>query len=273
MNHNLLEGTHNFRDLGGYLTDDGLKVKRHVIYRSDALTRLTENDLTLLKEFKIKTIVDLRQPHEIEKNPNVKLEGVATVKLSPVAPLAELSTGSASNDKERLKALIEAEKDDEKWKQIWQHGNAMAAQMVQMAFDSYSLAIFNQIFIKMIGSDQVPLVFHCKGGKDRTGLVAALFLMALGVSKKQIIEDYMLTKENMLDRNTLRLNEYTNMINNERVLNFLASIMDTRELYMTAVFDEIESKYQSYQEYMIKEVGLTENQLELLRRQYLDRGV
>jgi len=273
MNHNLLEGTFNFRDLGGYLSQDGLKVKRNLIYRSDALTKLTKDDVMLIHDLAIKTIVDLRQPHEIDSNPNVVLEGIATVNLSPVAVLAELSTGSANSSKQKVKALIEAEKDEMKWAEIFQNGEAMGTQMEQMAFDPYSLSIFKQIFDKMMDLNQVPLVFHCKGGKDRTGLMSALFLMALGVSKKQIIEDYMLTKEYMRDRNIRRIKEYESMISNRRVLDFLASIMDTKESYIHRVFDAIESKYNSYEDYLKNEVGLSQNEIAQLQTLYLDRGI
>lgn len=270
MNPNLLEGTFNFRDLGGYIGDNGLIVKRCMIFRSDALINLTNNDRLAIKNLNIKTIVDLRQPHEVEVNPNVFLEGVATVNLSPVAPLAELSTGSATNDKEKLKELIAAEKDDDTWSRISQDGEAMAKQMVRMAFDPYSQSIFKQIFELILNENHVPLLFHCKGGKDRTGIMSVFFLMSLGVSKDQMINDYMVTKENMRHRNAARIKQYEKFTDNQRVLQFLSTIMDTKESYILSVFDEIDAKYRVYDDYLEHEIGLTKDQLKLLKSKYLE---
>ncbi len=273
MNRNLLEGTFNFRDLGGYTSHAGLNVKKHMIFRSDALSKLTEKDIQMLEhDLGIRTVIDLRQEHEILENPNVILQGVATVNLSPVAPLAELSTASAKSGADRIKRLIRAEQDEDLWAKVSQNGEAMADQMLQMAFDPYSLSVFKSIFEIILDTNQVPLVFHCKGGKDRTGLMSALFLMALGVSKDQIIQDYMLTKTYMQDRNIKRMNEYREMTDNQRVLDFLASVMDTKASYIGVVFDAIQSKYHSHLDYLMLDVGLTDDQISRLHGQYLENG-
>ena len=55
-----LEGTFNFRDYGGYNVGDGKKVKKGCLYRSDDLSRLTIQDIDLLKKLGINTIIDFR---------------------------------------------------------------------------------------------------------------------------------------------------------------------------------------------------------------------
>jgi hypothetical protein len=56
--------------------------------------------------------------------------------------------------------------------------------------------------------DALPAVFHCTAGKDRTGILAAIVLSAVGVRDEDIVDDYMLTGESRAARNAfLQLNE------------------------------------------------------------------
>jgi len=72
-----LEGQPNFRDLGGYETDDGRRVKTGEIYRSGELSHLTDEDIAALEGLQIRTVVNLLLPEEIEKNgPDRLPEGV-----------------------------------------------------------------------------------------------------------------------------------------------------------------------------------------------------
>ena len=79
-----LNGTYNFRDMGGYLAERGKKTKWGVLYRADELCRLSEGDLEILKIFKIKTIIDFRSHEEFISAPDKKPETVKSVFNLPV---------------------------------------------------------------------------------------------------------------------------------------------------------------------------------------------
>ena len=68
--HINLIGASNFRDLGGYETEDGMRLKYGVIYRSDNLSHLTDIDLKKINEIGIKTVCDLRSDNELDEFPS-----------------------------------------------------------------------------------------------------------------------------------------------------------------------------------------------------------
>lgn len=257
MNSNILEGTFNFRDLGGYSNREGKVVVRNKVFRADSLDSLTEKDINTLNKMELRTIVDLRQKTETDN-------------FNPIAPLAELSTGNITNDREKIDRLLRVVNEEQEWNKINENKNSMGKQMLEMAFSEYSVLQFNKIFKLLLKEQSVPLLFHCKGGKDRTGLMAALFLMSLSVEKEVIIDDYLKTKENMKNRNKLRMDEYRKYTSNERILDFLYSLMDTKVEYIEIVLDAIEDQYDTYENYLIDVVKLLPEEIQNLKEIYLE---
>ena len=114
------------------------------------------------------------------------------------------------------------------------------------------------------------IVQHCRGGKDRTGFGAMLLLGLLGVERKHLIEDYMVTRENRLERNEYKMNIYRTFTSDETVLAYLLSFIDTKPDFIEASIDEIEKSYGSIEKYAIKELNVTENMINLMKQQYLE---
>lgn len=102
LNNNLLKGTFNFRDLGGYTNKSGKRVVEGKIFRSDAMNQLTRNDVAYLNQIGLKSIIDFRQYSEIKAAKNIEIPGTKTYNFSPIAPIAELSTGNIQNDREKV---------------------------------------------------------------------------------------------------------------------------------------------------------------------------
>lgn len=71
-----MDGPQNFRDLGGFMTEEGRAVSWNRLYRADGLNRLSEADVRRLRELNVRTIVDLRGVSEQEAYPDVVPEGV-----------------------------------------------------------------------------------------------------------------------------------------------------------------------------------------------------
>ena len=65
-----LDGTFNFRDLGGYISSDGRRVKWERVYRSDSLAKLTDKDQSILKRMGIKLVYDFRSRTEVKYSPD-----------------------------------------------------------------------------------------------------------------------------------------------------------------------------------------------------------
>lgn len=261
-----LEGTFNFRDLGGYTGAGNKRVVWNTLYRADALNNLTENDVDKLEKAKLKTIVDFRSERETKVAPNVEVRGSQYINLSPEAPLAELSTGNIVDDEDKILTLIHESAQPNGKKTFEKRALDMRKQMISLATNPYSLKQYHRMF-EILLSGQTPLVQHCKGGKDRTGFGAMLILMSLGVSKEDIISDYMLTELCMYNRNLKRMNEYRIYTDNEVVLEYLYSLMATKRIYIEGAFEVIGEDFDAY---LIHSVGLKTDEIKKMQELYLE---
>lgn len=171
-----LHGVYNFRDLGGYPTHDGRSVRWRTLFRADGLGRLTAGDLETLRPIALKTVVDLRRAHELDER------GRFPVESYPVA-FHHLPVMDTTWDRE----LARAE-------------NLPATEFLHRAYTAMldeGAPRFADAFRVLAGPDALPAVFHCAAGKDRTGLLAALVLGALGIEAPDIVADYALTQATM----------------------------------------------------------------------------
>lgn len=172
-----LEGSLNFRDLGGYQTTDGRHIKWGRVYRSDALDRLTDGDLTYLNALGINLICDFRSDPEVSQRPT-KL----TARQHERHIIKDdLVTGFYIREK-------------------LESGDASDLN-VELMKGSYRRLLdtfphqFGAVLKRLADEDNLPALFHCTAGKDRTGLTAAMLLTLLGVPLGTIRTDYDLTNE------------------------------------------------------------------------------
>ena len=168
-----LIGAYNFRDLGGYPTSSGATTEWGQLFRSDTLTELTEDDIAVLLEMGLSSVIDLRTPVELEHSGRGLLadESVGYSHL----PLVQKSSADQGAPPEAQENLVD--------RYLWylEVGKQSLVESLLMVSDP----------------DRRPLVFHCAAGKDRTGVLAALVLEILGVERPTIVEDYVLTASRM----------------------------------------------------------------------------
>ena len=170
-----LQGVTNFRDLGGYATHDGRRVKHGMVFRSAALRSLTAADIDRLASLPLRTVADLRGTREITIQPSPAIPGCENL-----AMVIEPRIGSSLRD---LLKRQEATGED-------------VVAILAQAYASYvteHLPVYRRLFDLILDADRLPLVFHCTAGKDRTGVGAALLLTALGVPEEDVIADYRAT--------------------------------------------------------------------------------
>ncbi|KJK58570.1 tyrosine-protein phosphatase [Saccharothrix sp. ST-888] len=161
---------HNFRDLGGYRTEDGRTVRWGRLYRSDSLAKLTGGpDRERFLALGIHTVIDLRYPWEIEARGRVP-EDLGT-------DYHNLSIEHRPYDQAALGPEIDT-------------AHFLAERYAEVAEDGVKEI---RQALEVIAADSAPLVFHCASGKDRTGIVAALVLDLLGVPAETVVADFALT--------------------------------------------------------------------------------
>jgi protein-tyrosine phosphatase len=172
-----LEGAINTRDLGGLPTGDGARTRRGVAYRSDSLASLTREDLARVEALRLRSLIDLRTADERARRPN-RLPRSAAISRHAVGfmPRGHIELIGAINAR-RLTAADTR--------------RAMHEQYRRLALEHTSE--FRAVIDALLTPVRTPLVFHCASGKDRTGLAAAIVLLAVGVDRAQVIEDYTLS--------------------------------------------------------------------------------
>lgn len=169
-----LSGATNFRDLGGYAGQDGRPVRWRRLFRSDHLASLTAQDTQVLEPLRLARVIDFRGEAE-SASLAYAMPGVAYHAL-PIEPTVVQRSKEMALAGEQLTPAI-----------------AVALmQETYRAFVSDNAAQFAALFEHLLQSD-APLVFHCTAGKDRTGFAAALILLALGVPRDVVMQDYLLT--------------------------------------------------------------------------------
>ncbi|MFJ3161057.1 tyrosine-protein phosphatase [Streptomyces kanasensis] len=169
--HLVFERLHNFRDLGGYATEDGRVVRWGRLYRSDSLGKLREGgDWDRFLGLGVRTVIDLRYPWEID--------GRGRVPAHPSFAYHNLSVEHRPYDQSRLTADVAI-------------GPYLAERYLEVAEDGVRELRRALELIADAGSG--PVVFHCASGKDRTGLLAALVLGLLRVPEDVVVEDFALT--------------------------------------------------------------------------------
>ena len=169
----VLEGAVNFRDQGGYPTENGRFVKWRRLFRSDSLHDLTESDVqTITGTLGLTTIVDLRSINSVLEDGRglLALSGIAYHNYPFLERRGIEPPTSGSDPGERLTAIYQ-------W--ILLNAGTLMAQ----AFNALAQDV-NQ-----------PALFHCNAGKDRTGVLGATVLSVLGVSREDVVADFLMTNE------------------------------------------------------------------------------
>jgi protein-tyrosine phosphatase len=256
--HRLLpvDGAHNLRDLGGYATRDGRVTRWGVLYRSDALADLTDDDVAYLERLRLRRVVDFRSQAERERDadrlpttpqPDVVYEPIQGDGLDPEALRRSLLSGEAKRE-QMTAMLIEGNR-------------AFVSDFGDVYAD----------FLQGLGDpDNLPLLFHCTAGKDRAGFGAALALLAVGVPRETVMQDYLLT-------NDFSAEHTEHMLRILRVASFFRTdpedarpLFEARREYLQAAFDTIDAKFGDTDTYLRQALGIDDALRARLRANLLE---
>jgi protein tyrosine/serine phosphatase len=169
------DGCYNFRDLGGYETIDGRSVRTGRLFRADGPHALTDRDEATLRNLGLRTIIDLRTTSEASERGTYaeRVDGDVVVVSLPMMDVLP-------------------DRDDYP---TWVDPEVVARRYVAMLRDGHTTIA---ACLAVLGDPQAyPVLFHCSAGKDRTGILAAVLLAAVGVPDDTIIADYALSHSAM----------------------------------------------------------------------------
>lgn len=262
-----LDGTYNFRDCGGYETIEGRRVKWGLLYRSDQLSNISERDVAFLKNMGLKTIVDYRSKSEASAAPNKEIFGANTYSLDPNAKIAQLAADSIDDvNKSILDLLKEHKFHPEKYGDPEEN---MYKQYKKFIYSDSSKKAYRELIKLILDEHNLPLVQHCRGGKDRTGFGVAIILLALGVREECVIYDYTLTTQYRVTKNKKQMNLYKKYTKDEQTLTLLSTLQQSKAIYMETAINEMKKTYGSIDSYLKDALGIDQDVKEKLKEIFL----
>ena len=180
-----LDGVVNARDLGGLPAGDGRRIARNRLLRSDNLQDLSPADITrLVDDIGLTTVIDLRSTAEVESEGPSPLDRVASVEHVHLSVLPEVGKRT---DVVADALLLKRERDRSRYPDDVMCGHYLG--YLEDRPESVASAV------RAIADAPGAALVHCAAGKDRTGVVVALTLSAVGVAAEEVIADYAATDE------------------------------------------------------------------------------
>ena len=182
-----LKNIENCRELGGYNTKYGQQTKWHSFLRSSHMSKVGSEDIAFLTSYGVNTVIDLRRRDEIEKYKN---------------PLADIDSYEYHNIPFITEGIADITRSEDVYPNF-----TLGDFYTQLLEQKQAI---REIFHTIYHAKDGCIVFHCQGGKDRTGVLAMLLLGLAGVEKKDIISNYEVTYTNLESLHQV-LHDYKNI--------------------------------------------------------------
>ncbi|RZT79970.1 protein-tyrosine phosphatase [Micromonospora violae] len=258
-----LVGAPNARDLGGLVGADGRRVRLGQLIRTPALGRLTDEDLPVLAKVGPACVLDLRDATEITVAPQDRLPGEPRVVRLPVHdPAHPVFT---------YVAAVLLGHDLDAYAELARRGTAGAMAAIYRWFVTGESARvgFAEAVRLAAQPENLPLLYHCSAGKDRTGWLTVILLTALGVDEAAIRADYLRNNE-MTDSLRAVIVEAMRRRSPGLDVDAVLPVLEVRPEYLDAGYAEVRRVHGSFDAYLRDGLGLTDSDLRALRAQLLE---
>jgi protein-tyrosine phosphatase len=252
-----LEGSRNFRDLGGYRSADGRYVRWGLIYRSSDLADLTAKDIAYLDGLGIRLVCDVRTEGERKRSPTNWTGHAPELLSAPIGP--ERNMTLTAEEIKRKYTSPEAQSKD-------------AARAYERLVIEYAAQYGN--ILRRLAAGNLPAVEHCSSGKDRTGVFSAILLTALGVPREVVMKDYLLSTRYLLAPDSIQKTSADLQrifgIPEPLELSTVQAIMTTRPEALESAFDSITKTYGSFDSYLRDGLKISDSELAMIRQRLLE---
>ena len=259
-----LKSISNARQLEAYRGADGKRIKSKLLIRSGALYNASIEDLNkLVNLYGLSTIIDLRNADETEHQPDPQLPNVKYYSLSVMG-----------EDSANSLAIVEIYRQYQNnvgkaYVEMIRKG-ALVPDMYTNFFDSADSMQAYRRFFDILSSEQGSILWHCTGGKDRTGLATVMLLAILGIDEKTILKDFALINEiNRKKINYIRA-EASKYTADEAELKQIEALAGVFPPYMQKVFDRAKVESGSILSFIQEKLGLTNQEIICLREKFLE---
>ena len=267
-----LEGVANAWQLGGYVTEDGRKVRENALIRSGTLSNATEEDINTLAEvYHVTAVVDFRSPMETTQAPDPEIPGAEYYGISledkekeanSPASLAEMAAVEMQYSDEPGRAMIEMIRLGWRTPDPDMYITMITSNATDVGFRAFLDVLLAQ-------DEDGVVVYHCRSGKDRTGTASMLVLTLLGVDEETILQDFDLTNVFLADEINAEAEKSSNYTDDEEELEMVRVNAGVSRDFMARAFDYAEEQCGSMLEYIKQEYNVTDEEIETLRNLYL----
>ena len=242
-NHIPLAGQSNFRDLGGYQGANGKYILFGRLYRSGKLSGVTTGDLIYLSSMALASVIDLRSVDEVADEPDLLPGGVVyyNYSLSVDFDFNKVLSQIVSGQADAYQTMIDFYSED----------------IDQDLVDAWT-DIFDVI------EESAPVMFHCSGGKDRTGMTAVLLLLALGVDRDMVITDYTKSDYYLADWIDEKVAEVDKLYPGSGEL--VRPMLESKPEYMETFLETVERDFGTVDNFLRNIIDVN---VDLLRQRYL----
>lgn len=259
-----LDGTYNFRDIGGYFSNTQKRLKYGMIYRADQLNNLSERDIKLLENMRLASIVDYRSNGERKLYPNKNISTAKTYCLNPNSEVAEAAAKAMQDI--QAKSTIDLLKNGEfNVKNYCNKNEYMYKEYEKFIFSPESQEAYKKFLELLLDEKNYPMVIHCRGGKDRTGFGAMLVMLILGISEKDIVKDYELTSYYRKERDKKQMDLYRQYTDDREILELLETMQKCNGEYLIYLLNIIKKEFGTIENYLFKIFNLNNEKIEKIR--------
>ena len=260
-----LKSVGNARELGGYTTVDGRTVKHGVLLRTAALNTISSEDTARLTDkYHLAVIADLRMSLEVAAKPDPVIDGVKYVNMRVIneelfTRELEKKLAIEGDAVQRLKTMIDT-------------GIMSFDMYVNFLSEDSGKKAYREFFHELLDLPEGhSLLFHCTQGKDRTGCAAMLILSALGVSEDTIMKDFLLTNEYNAEKIAAqRKMLLSHGIDESQLEQYMIILDEVNPKTMATLLSWLKEKYGSPVEYIVQELGVSEEDIAELQTKFLE---
>lgn len=250
----------NLRDLGGWPTRDGGRVRAGLVYRSTELDKLAGADMAAFAGLGIRSVYDLRTEAERTVQPDRLPAGTEYV-------VVDVAKGSMDAAPAQLFKVLS---DPQAAEEMLGGGKGLAlfkSGYREIISLSSAREAYHRLFSDLAHEEHRPALFHCTTGKDRTGWAAASLLMLLGVPDDLVMEEYLLTNAQLLPAEKPLIDRFQAQGGDPEVIRPLVGVAAE---YLEAALDEMRTKFGTVEGYFAEGLNLDEGAQKALRAAFVE---
>ena len=252
----------NLRDLGGWPTRGGGRVRWGLLYRSTDLSRLAGADMAAFAALGICSVYDLRTEAERAARPDRVPPGTKHVVVDVLAGSVDAAPAQ----------LLKVEADPKAAEALLGGGKGLAlfaAGYREIVSLPSAGAAYHRLFSDLTREEHRPALFHCTTGKDRTGWAAAALLTLLGVPDDVVMQEYLLTNVELLPAEQPLLDRFRALGGDPDVLTPVVAVAPE---YLEAARDAMRTEFGTIEAYFAEGLKLDDAVQQALRAAFVEGG-